>query len=278
MYCQGAFFIVRATEKSRIQNAFRKGTKKMKTFGKDPELLTVMVQGATPDRIRELMTLSIPEGAEAFGMQFEQLRPEYRTKEIYRELFASAGMRPVYATNYRTGFNEGKPDGQLAAELLELAECGATLCDMMGDYFDRQPDEMATSPVAIEKQRELIDRLHQRGVKVLMSSHVFRFTPAERVLEMALEQQRRGADICKIVTGASDVAEELENLRIIPLLKEALEIPFLFLSVGQCGLLRRIGGKLGCCMYLCVHEQDGLSAPAQPLLRDVKLFRDRMIL
>ena len=57
----------------------------MKTFGKEPEMLTVMVQGADPDRIRELMTLSIPEGAEAFGMQFEQLRPEYRTKETYRE-------------------------------------------------------------------------------------------------------------------------------------------------------------------------------------------------
>lgn len=111
-----------------------------------------------------------------------------------------------------------------------------------------------------------------------MSSHIFRFTPAERVLEIALEQQRRGADICKIVAGASDVAEELENLRIITLLKESLKIPFLFLSTGQCGLLRRVGGKLGCCMYLCVYERDSLASPAQPLLRDMKLLRDRMIL
>ena len=162
----------------------------MKTFGKEPEMLTVMVQGADPDRIRELMTLSIPEGAEAFGMQFEQLRPEYRTKETYRELFAFAGIRPVYATNYRTGYNGEKTDDQLAAELLEIAECGATLCDMMGDYFDRQPDEMAVHPSPIEKQQELIAQLHQRGAKVLMSSHIFRFTPAERVLEIALEQQR----------------------------------------------------------------------------------------
>ena len=250
----------------------------MKTFGKEPEMLTVMVQGADPDRIRELMTLSIPEGAEAFGMQFEQLRPEYRTKETYRELFAFAGIRPVYATNYRTGYNGEKTDDQLAAELLEIAECGATLCDMMGDYFDRQPDEMAVRPSAIEKQQELIAQLHQRGAKVLMSSHIFRFTPAERVLEIALEQQRRGADICKIVAGASDVAEELENLRIITLLKESLKIPFLFLSTGQCGLLRRVGGKLGCCMYLCVYERDSLASPAQPLLRDMKLIRARMIL
>ena len=91
----------------------------MKTFGKEPEMLTVMVQGADPDRIRELMTLSIPEGAEAFGMQFEQLRPEYRTKETYRELFAFAGIRPVYATNYRTGYN-----GEKTEEAVERIVCG----------------------------------------------------------------------------------------------------------------------------------------------------------
>ena len=161
---------------------------------------------------------------------------------------------------------------------MDIAECGATLCDMMGDYFDRQPDELAVHPSAIEKLQALIAQLHQRGAKVLMSSHIFRFTPAERVLEIALEQQRRGADICKIVAGASDVAEELENLRIITLLKESLKIPFLFLSTGQCGLLRRVGGKLGCCMYLCVYERDSLASPAQPLLRDMMLLRDRMIL
>ena len=107
-----------------------------------------------------------------------------------------------------------------------------------------------------------------------MSSHVLKFTPAERVLEIALEHQRRGADICKIVTGAENAEQQIENLRIINLLKENLKIPFLFLAGGECRILRRIGGSLGCCMYLCVHEYDELATKSQPLLSDIRVIRE----
>jgi len=108
-----------------------------------------------------------------------------------------------------------------------------------------------------------------------MSSHTYKFIPAERVLEIALEQQRRGADIVKIVTAADDMEQQLENLRITNLLKENLKVPFLFLSMGQCcSLHRRLGIKLGCCMTLCVYEHDEFTTPAQPLLSTMKTVRD----
>ena len=234
-------------------------------------LITCMVQAETPERIKELITLS--DGAEAFGMQFCRLMPEYRKEEVYRELFEYT-KAPTYVTNYRYGYNEGKNDEELAEGLLTLAECGATLCDVMGDMFDKQDDEMARDDEAIKKQITLIDELHARGAEVLMSSHVFQFTPAERVLEIALEHKRRGADICKIVTGADTMEEQIENLRIVDMLKQKLDIPFLFLSVGKSHILRRIGASLGNCMTLCVYEYDALATKAQPLLKDVKLLRN----
>lgn len=237
-------------------------------------LITVMVQADNPDRIKTLIDKSVPEGAEAFGMQFERMKKEYRRKDVYRDLFSYSGERPVYVTNYRTAQNEGKSDEVLANELLELADCGADLCDVMGDIFDRQPDEVAASSSAIEKQKKLINRLHEKGSKVLMSSHIFKFISPERALEIALEHQSRGADISKIVSGASSVEEELENLKIINMLKENLKIPFLFLNVGQCGIIRRIGGELGCSMYLTVHEYDEFATEVQPLTKDVKAIRD----
>lgn len=235
--------------------------------------LTVMVQANNPARIKELMDKAVPAGAEAFGIQFEQMLPEYRTPEVYRDLFSYAEGRPSYVTNYRDKQNSGKSDDELGDELVELAECGADLCDMMGDYFDRQPDEVAVDETAINKQMELINRIHEKGAKVLMSSHVMKYTPAERVLEIALEHQRRGADISKIVVGADNREQEIENLKIINMLKEKLDIPFLFLSGGECRILRRIGGEIGSCMYLCVYEHDSFATPAQPLLSDVKLIR-----
>lgn len=243
-------------------------------FNHEKATLTVMVQADNPARIKQLMDKAIPAGAEAFGIQFEQMLPEHRKPEVYRDLFSYAKGRPSYVTNYRDRQNAGKSDEELSDELVELAECGAELCDVMGDYFDKQPDEVAVDENAINKQKELINRIHEKGARVLMSSHIMKFTPAERVLEIALEHQRRGADISKIVVGADNIEQEIENLRIINMLKEKLDIPFLFLSGGECRILRRIGGELGCCMYLCVYEHDSFSTLTQPLLKDVKIIRD----
>ena len=245
-------------------------------FDNEKATLTCMVQGDNPGRIKGLMKKSAPQGAEAFGIQFEQMNSEYRNAEVYKELFACAEDKPTYVTNYRYNKNEGKSDEQLADELLELAYCGADLCDMMGDYFDRQPDEMTYDETAVAKQKDLIDKLHKRGAKVLMSTHIQKFTPADEVLKIALSHQSRGADISKIVVGAENTEQQIENLRIINLLKEKLSIPFLFLSGGECKILRRIGGELGCCMYLCVYEYDNFATPLQPLLKKVKAIRDNM--
>ena len=243
-------------------------------FNGEKAVLTAMVQGKTPERVKELMDRCREEGAEAFGMQFERLLPEYRNECVYRELFSYAGDLPVYYTNYRHTLNEGKSDEELAEELVLFAKCGGMLADVMGDYFHRTEGEMTDDAEAIKKQTELIERLHSNGAKVLMSSHVLKFTPAEQVLEIALEHQRRGADISKIVTYANNTAEEMENLRIVTLLREKLDIPFLFLAGGECRILRRIGGELGCCTYLCVHEYDELATQTQPLLKTVKAIRD----
>ena len=252
------------------------GANMSKTFlNSDKAILTTMVQADNPTRIIDLMDKADTNGAEAFGIQFEKMKSEFRTPEIYRQLFNHSN-KPIYVTNYRYGHNEGKSDEVLAKELLELADCGATLCDVMGDYFDTQPDEFTQDEKAINKQKELINCLHNKGVEVLMSSHIFEFTNAERVLEIAMEHQRRGADICKIVTGADTMQQQFENLKIIDLLKRELEIPFLFLSVGECRILRRISGEIGCCMYLCVQEYDDLATPQQPLLENVKAIRDNM--
>lgn len=237
-------------------------------------LLTCMVQADNPNRIKELIDASVLEGADAFGMQFCKMKSEFRNEKTYRELFEYRADKPVYVTNYRYGDNTGKSDDELGNELIELAECGATLCDVMGDSFDPCEGELTMNENAVDKQMKLIDELHKRGAEVLMSSHVFKYTPAERVLEIACEHQRRGADICKIVTGADNMEQQIENLRIINLLKENLKIPFLFLAVGECHIMRRIGATFGSCMSLCVHEYDEFATQVQPLICDMKKIKE----
>ena len=233
--------------------------------------LALLFSPESADNAIEIMNQGIEQGAEGFCIQTEALRVEDRNPETYKKIFAAAGQRPIYVTNYRHHSNENASDEEIAEGLLELARCGATTCDIMGDLFDRQPGEMTTDPGAVEKQKKLVEELHAAGAEVLMSSHVLKYTPAEQVLEIALHQQERGVDIVKIVTGAETMEQQLENLRITDLLKKELKVPFLFLSGGECRLHRRVGPMLGCCMYLCsLNGSDAI----QPNLRHARAYRE----
>lgn len=250
----------------------------LKTFlNREQPLLTVMLQCETPEiaigRIRNANCM----GADAYGLQVESLKPEYRNPDTYKRIFDEMKDKPCYVTNYRMANNAGKMDDELAEGLLELAESGATLIDIMGDLFCKHSEELTDDKSAVEKQVKLIDRIHGMGKEVLMSSHLYKFAPAERVLEIGFEQKRRGADIIKIVTAAETMEQQIENLRITDLLKRELGAPFLFLSGGECSIHRRLGIKLGCCMSLCVIEHDANSTPAQPLLGTMKAIRDQVV-
>ena len=242
----------------------------------DKALLTVMLQCPTPEVAIGRIRNALCEGGEAFGLQAESLEAKYQNPETYRCLFAEMRDCPSYVTYYRGKTNAGKSDEELAQGLLTLAESGADLCDVMTDYFDPQPGEFSTDPEAVKKQMALIEAIHEKGSQVLMSTHVMKFIPAERVLQIALEQQRRGADVVKIVTGADTPEQQVENLRIALLLKEKLSVPFLFLCGGECSVLRRLGWKMGCGMILCVYEHGALSTFSQPLLRIAKQIRDEL--
>ena len=237
-------------------------------------LLTVMLQCETPDVAIGRIRNALHCGGEAFGLQVESLKEEYQNPEVYAKIFDEMRGKPVYVTNYRVANNVGKTDDELAEGMLTLAKCGATLCDVMGDMFDKQLDEVAVDEDAIKKQMQLIEALHERGAEVLMSSHVLKYTPAERVLEIAFEQKSRGADIIKIVTRADDMEQQIENMRITNLLKKELGAPFLFLCSGECNIHRRLGMMLGNCMQLCVYEHDVRSTYVQPLLSVSKIIRD----
>jgi len=241
-------------------------------------IITGMVLKDTPDGMRFGIKNAIYDGADALGIQLCRLRPEYKTQEHYRAIFAAAAQRPIYITNYRERQNDGMTDEECMEGLLTALRCGATMGDVMGDCFDRGVDkELTYDPKAVDKQRKLIDTIHEMGKEVIMSSHVWRFITAEEVLEIAYQQKARGADVVKIVTASNSDEELMENLRINTLLKKELGCPFLFLSGGSHSKLHRmIGPMLGCLTYLAVHEHDENSVPTQPTIRAAKAVRDNL--
>ena len=243
-------------------------------------LITGMILKSDPDSIRYGVKNAIYDGADCLGIQLECLKKEYKTEENYRKIFAACSGHPIYITNYKNRENQDFSEDELAEELLKALGCGATMGDVMGSAFDEESGmgiglELSMKPKAIDKQMKLIDRIHNMGKEVLMSSHVLKFTPAETVLEIAFEQQRRGADVVKIVTAGNSDEEQMENLRITSLLKKELKVPFLFLSGGTHSKIHRIvGPQLGCVTYLAVERHDENAVPTQPTIRAAKAIRD----
>lgn len=242
-------------------------------------IVTAMIQQPTIDESIYLAKNAIYDGADALGFQNESLEFGERTEENYRRLFAEMGTRPIYVTNYhRFGLNAGKLTYDECMDgLIDMLKYGATLADVMGDTYDESPLELTRNEKAIDKQMRLIEKIHSMDKEVLMSSHVMKFIPAEQVLEIAYEHQRRGADISKIVTAANSDEEQVENLRITALLKKELKIPFLFLSNGTHYKLHRLAGPmLGSVMYLCVHRYGPHTSPSQPPVKSIRAVLDNV--
>ena len=243
-------------------------------------LITGMILKSTPDEIRFAVKNSIYDGADCLGIQLECLKKEFKNEENYKKIFAACGGHPIYITNYRLRENLDFTDEEIGNELVKALSCGATLGDVPGSLFDLESGmgvglELTYKQEAVDKQMELIERIHAMGKEALLSSHTFKFETAETVLEIAFEQQRRGADVVKIVTAANSDEEQAENLRITTLLKKELKVPFLFLSGGTHSKIHRmVGPQLGCVTYLAVREHDHAAVTTQPTIRAAKAVRD----
>jgi len=245
------------------------------TYTKPP--LVSMIQVPTVAEGLCAIQDSLYDGADAFGIQLCCLQPDQRSADQLKTFFAACEDKPIYVTSYRSRYNADMTDAQRGELLLHAVDCGATLCDVMGDYFHPEPQELTFDPDAVAKQKDLIAAIHEKGGEVLMSSHLHTYFEPQQLLEYALEQEARGADVIKIVNFAKTEEQMMANLQAIPMLRKALKHPFLLLANGAYSkLIRQIGPALGVCMYLCMQRYTPVNSKEQPQLRAAKAIRDHM--
>jgi 3-dehydroquinate dehydratase len=246
-------------------------------------LICAMVQDSTVDEAICTIKDSIMDGADAFGIQLCNLIPEHRDEKHLKRLFEACEGKPIYMTSYRGANNKDMTDEERQEFLLSAMRValllGEVLCDVMGDEFHPETDQLTFDSEAVEKQKALIAKIHAEGGKVLMSTHTSRFFTEDEVVEYAKAQRSRGADVVKIVSKANGEDEQMVALQIIHRLKKEIDCPYLFLVGGtHTRLVRQIGPALGVCMYLAVSRYRPVTAKAQPTIRSVKAIRDAMAL
>ena len=242
----------------------------------DPKL-TVLITEANSDTAIELIKKTIPEGAEAYCVLMNMLSPLDKSPERMKRLLDAMDGRPAYIANYIGGNSEPNlTDDDLAEQLLDMARLGVDLIDIRTDMFCRTPGEVTRDLAAVRKQRELISELHKIGSEVLMSTHIGDYLSPERILEIGMLQEERGADIAKIVTLVESKKELDDAFKTNLLLTERLNIPFLFLCNGShCKNHRLLSPLFGSCRYLC--RENSNTSTAQPTLEAAKAVREFFI-
>lgn len=227
-----------------------------------------MVLEDTPENAIKVINKGLENGADAFGIQLECIKREYRNLDDLKRIFAACNGKPIYITSYRNRESTGYSDDECMDYLILGCKAGATLCDIMADMFDPQPNEITFDENAINKQKVIADKIHYLGGEVLFSTHTHKYFNTDEIIKIALAQKERGADVVKIVS----VAENEEELKIsfnnIEELKNTLcDTPFLYLVNGKMHkAIRENGCDKGVCMYLCVNEYKTGYSYEQPLI------------
>lgn len=241
-------------------------------FNRQQTAVTLLMKGESVEEMLACARAAEFDGADAIAIELGDLPPEQRTKENYQRLMREIHLPFMFILYRNDRWHKGDDEAR-QRYLLDAAEAGAEVIDVMGDLFDPSPFELTRKPEAVEKQKRLIEEIHSRGAKVIMSSHMSNdFRTAEQVLEHLQQQSARGADILKIVTAANSEEHLAEAIRTTMLLNRELDKPFVHLCNGSYSRLHRfIGPKLGVSIAFTVHDYQSPSLLySQPTIRALK--------
>ena len=244
-------------------------------FNRQDTALTLLYKPASITQAIATARSGESDGADGIAIEIQRLPQEERTVENFKNIINSVQL-PFMFIDYRDDIVHGADDEARQKYLLMAVEAGAEVVDIMGDLFDPSPRELTFSPEAIARQKELIEKIHAKGGKVLISSHVTTESlSAKEVLAHLQEQSARGADMLKIVVKTDTEESAVEAIRTMMMLHEKLDKPYIFLGGGKYGRFVRYNGlKLGVAIQFGVHSYEAEMLYHQPTLRSFKGVRE----
>ena len=241
-----------------------------------PPVVTGIFAGQTPEELIAEARHAEFEGAGGLAVELRDLRPEFRNRDAMKRVIDAANL-PFMFCFYRNDSQQNLDDEARRDVLLAAADAGAAMIDVMGDLYDPSPMELTRNPVAIDRQKRLIDAIHAKGAEVVISSHMPRARSAEQVLEHLSESASRGADVVKLVAEVNTDEELAEAFRATMLLRRELKIPFIHLCNGAFSRPHRfLGPALGTAILFAVPRYEPRYGMTQPTVRAMKTVLDNI--
>ena len=204
---------------------------------------------------------SMIERAEGEGADLIEVRLDYLEGIEGIEKIVDHASVPLIATNrqYEQGGYRVQDEGSRVQNLMKAAESGFQYADI----------ELTT-----EDLRDVNSALRDLGVKPIVSFHNFTCTPSLSEMGKIVEDQMRvGAEVCKLVTMAKSIEDNLPCLLLSSKICKVAKI--VCFAMGEKGLISRAFSPIfgGCFTYASIGK--GMeTAPGQITISELKnLYR-----
>lgn len=264
----------------------------------DPIILGVLKE-RTADATIEQIKRCEAAGATAFNLHISLLAEESRKPDSLKRIFEAASS-PVMAVHYNRnpqGVTRKDTNEMRVNEMVRAVEYGTAGIDLQGHMFcsdtratqekfgdpekhpfiTARPKEVIMDPELIEKQREVVKKVHSLGGEVLMSCHTGVFLNTEQIVSLAKFIEEREPDFIKIVTPVDNKDGLLVALNSVKALKRELHTKFSYHCSGRVGRITRyIGPYFGSSQVFAMDHYNEYSDKEQLLISSFKAFYEEV--
>jgi 3-dehydroquinate dehydratase-1 len=230
--------------------------------GRFPAICVPLV-GRTRDRLLSEAAIVVAKQPDIIEWRvdfFEDIADTVAVTEMASCIRQVAGEIPLLFTR-RSAREGGEPIALSEAQVVDLyrAVCAGRHVEMV-DF------EMSNDAADVREVRALS---HANGVRLILSFHDFKRTPALDILNQRFAQaESMGADVAKVAVMPKDMADVLTLLNATLQASQKLAIPVVSMSMGAMGALTRLcGWAFGSAMTFGVGENS--SAPGQMPAEDL---------
>lgn len=265
-------------EEDFINNGEEYKMPKTKSFvNKSRPVISGIIAGRNPQEIISFARNSETQGADGITVDLFDLELRYRTKEVFESIINSVNL-PFMFYFYRNDKWSDGDDEYRQEVLLSAVDAGASMVDVMGDLYDPSPREITYKQKAIDQQKRLIDKIHNKNAEVVISSHTGCFLSTDETVEHMKELEFRGADVVKIVTTIDTQEEFAQAIKTTIVLNDELQVPFIHLCGGKYRRPHRfICPILGTSISFAVPEyNDRYPGLSQPTIRSMRAVIDNI--
>jgi hypothetical protein len=267
---------------------------KRKSFASNPApVLAGVIRERTPREAIATIKNYALHGANGADLHLSCLDDEYKNVESIGTIIKQAPL-PILGLNYNEGLDwkiNDTSEEERVALLMMAIDAGAAGIDIQGYTFDKpskaafreefshldysfikpRPHEVVVDPKIIEKQCDLIERVHFKGAEVLLSNHLHIVADTQMLVDLCLFLEERKPDIIKIVTNCETDEDMLESFKSMLTIKKEIKTPVtLFCNGPASPLTRIINPMLGGYM---VFTSDGFNARSNFTQMDLQTIK-----